>query len=798
MNKVWKIKEQKQLSQELVDAAGSRLLAQLLCQRGIDTVRKITDFLNPSEMKITSPFVFTDMKKSVERIFAAIENQEKVIVYGDFDCDGVTSASLLFKTLKHLGANADYYIPNRENENHGLNTKALVQLIAKHKTKLIITVDCGVSDVEQVNFANSFNVDVIITDHHEAPDTLPNAFAILNPKALNATDKDLSVEEIEALNELAGVGVAFKLACALLETKKDYDFADELLPFVALGTIADIVPILYENRSFVKAGLKLIQDGRHYGITKLLQAGGIEIKNGITAENIAFGAAPRINAAGRLETVKNAVKLLISDSKSEVDMCAEELNNLNHIRQDMCDNIYKEACEMLQTEPPKEGIVLYKPGWHLGIIGIVASKLVEKFYKPVFLMTLDENTGLIRCSSRSIPEVHIRNVIAENESLLEYYGGHSQAAGLVFDPKKSSFEKVKDSLLESVKVHLEGRVLTPCIEADLELEPNEISLELINSLQCLEPFGEGNKPPLFKTKDLILNSFKTMGQKANHLKIFCESKDGKPFECVFWNHDKLNFPEGKEFEVIFSPKLNVFNGITTIQLNVQDIKSEFSSISNMAEKSELKLYDHRKKTNIFRQICDYLLTTKVSTEIFAQNKSVCTTLMQYKEIAPFVRSRKNLDNCSQIMFFDYPPGESVMENLLKKSGAKVLHFMNYNNRPIDAQELIKSISGMLKYVCSSKDGRVNLCDVSDFLAISDEVTELCFDILESLGMFEVLEKNLYNYKINFLAPVEFAKVKECELFEELETELKKIYDYREMLLTIPLEELRLLSEDVSS
>lgn len=790
IDKVWKIKEQKQLSQELIDTAGSKLLAQLLCQRGMDTVRKITDFLNPSNMKITSPFVFTDMKKSVERIFEAIEKQEKIIVYGDFDCDGVTSASLLFKTLKHLGANLDYYIPSRENENHGLNTKALVQLIAKHKTKLIITVDCGVSDVEQVNFANSFNVDVIITDHHEAPDVLPNAFAILNPKAVNALDKDLKVEEIEALNELAGVGVAFKLACALLETKKDYDFADELLPFVALGTIADVVPILYENRSFVEAGLKLIQEGRHYGITKLLEAGGIEIKNGVSAENIAFGAAPRINAAGRLETVKNAVKLLVSDSKSEIDMCVEELNNLNHIRQDMCDNIYKEACDMLQSEPPKEGIVLYKPGWHIGIIGIVASKLVEKFYKPVFLMTLDENTGLIRCSSRSIPEVHIRNVIAENETLFEYFGGHSQAAGLVFDPKKSSFEKVKDALNESIKVQLDGRTLSPCIEADLEIQPDEISIDLIDCIKRLEPFGEGNKPPLFMTKDLVLNSFKTMGQKSNHLKIFCENKNGKPFECVFWNHDTLNIPEGKEFEVIFSPKLNVFNGITTIQLNVQDIKSEFMQ---KVEIPDFKLYDHRKKTNIFRQICDYLLTTKVSTEIFAQNKSICDTLKQYKEIAPMLRSRKNVEKCSQIMFFDYPPSESIMESLLQKSGAKVFHFMNYNNRPIDAQELIKSISGMLKYVCSSKDGKVNLRDVSDFLAISDEVAELCFDILESLGMFEVLEKNLYDYKIKFNAPVEFSKVKESDLFEELEAELKKIYEYREMLLTIPLDELKLTS-----
>ena len=787
--KQWKIKESKEVSDELIKAAGSRLAAELLVQRGMDTVSKIHDFLNPAKMKISSPFVFTDMQKSAERIFSAIDSQEKIIIYGDFDCDGVTSTALLYKTLKHLGANADYYIPNREKENHGLNTKALVQLIAKQKAKLIVTVDCGVSDVEQINFANGFKVDVIITDHHEAPDILPEAFAILNPKALNALEKDLPLEQIEALNELAGVGVAFKLACALLEQKKDYDFVNELLPFVAVGTIADVVPVLYENRSFVAAGLKLIESGRHYGLTKLLASCGYDAANGITSENIAFGIAPRINAAGRLDTVESAIKLLISENKSEIDVCIEELNNFNSIRQDICENIFNEAVEMIQNEPPQEGIILYKQGWHIGIIGIVASKLVEKFYKPVFLMTLDENTGLIRSSSRSIPEVHIRNVIADNSELFEYFGGHAQAAGLVFDPKKSSFEKVKAALNESIKTMLDGRNIVPTIEADALIDSSEISVDLIEELKKLEPFAEGNKAPLFITKNLILNSFKTVGQKNNHLKIFCENKDGKPFECVFWNHGTLNIPEGKEFEIVFYPKLNTFNGVTTIQLDIQDIKSEFEI---KEEKTELKLYDHRKKTNIFRQICDYLLTTKISTQIFAQNKNICDTLKQYKEIAEKLKNRKNLTKCSQIMFFDYPASENIMHALLQKSDAKVFHFMNYNNQKIDAQELIKNISGMLKYVCnpqSGKNGEVNLCDISDFLAVSDEVTELCFDMLENLGMFEIIEKNAQNYKINFIHAIEFSKIKESDMYEELESELAKIYDYRQKLCTLPLEEI---------
>ena len=784
--KNWKIKEKKELTEEIIKTAGSEFLAQLLVQRGIDSQKKIIEFLDPSKMTISSPYVFTDMEKSVKRIFEAIEKQEKIIIYGDFDADGVTSTALLYKTLKFLNAEVEYYIPNRENENHGLNTKALVKLIAKHKTKLLITVDCGISDIEQVNFANGFKVDVIITDHHEAPEQLPQAFAIINPKALNALDKSLSLEEIEALNQLAGVGVAFKLACALLEKKQAFDYVNELIPLVTVGTIADVVPILYENRAFVDMGLKLIAQNKHYGISKLLELSGYKTENNLTSENIAFGVAPRINAAGRLSTVDSALKLLISENKSEINICAEELNNFNKIRQDLCDRIFEEATIAIQNEPSQDSIILYNPEWHLGIIGIVASKLVEKFYKPVFLMTKDKNTGFIRCSSRSIPEIHIRNIISENETLFEYYGGHSQAAGLVFDPQKTSFETVKSCLNESIKNSLNGTTLKPSVFIDLEIDSENITLDLIDEIKQLEPFGEGNKTPLFMTKNLTLNSSKTMDTNNNHIKIFCANNNGKPFECVFWNHEKTGIPQGKPFDAVFYPKLNVFNGITTIQLDLQDLKSEFIQ---QEQKSETKIYDHRKKTNIFNQINDYLMNTKVQTLVFATKKDINTSLEPYQEIHKRIFSRKEISKCTQIMFFDYPPNEIILNELIQKTGAKTFHFMNYNNTKIDAQELIKNISGMLKYVDSNKNGKVNLCDISDFLSISDETTELCLDLFESLNMIEIIEKNKTNYKIKFLQALEFSKIKDFDMYEELQQELQKIYAYRENLCKMPLEEI---------
>jgi len=277
-----------------------------------------------------------------------------------------------------------------------------------------------------------------------------------------------------------------------------------------------------------------------------------------------------------------------------------------------------------------------------------------------------------------------------------------------------------------------------------------------------------------------------MGQKNNHLKIFCENKDGKPFECVYWNHSELNIPYGKEFDIIFYPKLNTFNGITTIQLDIQDLKSEFST---KEEKSEYKLYDHRKKTNIYRQICDYLLTTKVSTAIFAQNKTTIELLNGYKEIATKIVNRKTIQTCNQIMFFDYPASESVMNDLLKISGAKICHFMCYTNNKINPHELIKNISGMLKYVTSNKNGEVNISDVSDFLSVSDEVTEICIDMLAELNMFEIIENSGQFYKIKFKQAIETSKIKDTTMYDELCSELDNIYNYRKKLCESPLNEI---------
>ncbi|MBQ1612467.1 MAG: DHH family phosphoesterase, partial [Alphaproteobacteria bacterium] len=302
------------------------LIDKLLISRGITTDEDMHEFTHPLEMKLTPPEAFCDMQKAVTRIVTAINNEEKIVIYGDFDADGLTSTSLLYKTLKYIGADANYFIPDREKEGHGFESNALINLMKNLKPKLIISVDCGISNVKEVAFIKSFGVDVIITDHHEAPEVLPDATAIINPKAPNALSEDLSAKQINNLASLAGVGVAFKLAQALLNFYNKTEFIWELLPYVAVGTVADVVPLIGENRYFVTKGLELISKGKHPGIKRLIEAAGYSAEKNLTSEVIAFGVAPRINASGRLESVDASIKLLISENPQEIEMSVKTLN----------------------------------------------------------------------------------------------------------------------------------------------------------------------------------------------------------------------------------------------------------------------------------------------------------------------------------------------------------------------------------------------------------------------------------------------------------------------------------------
>ena len=726
------------------DGQEKSLIKRLLNSRGIKTDEEIYEFLHPLEMKLTHPKVFTDMGKCVERLSNAIDNGEKIVIHGDFDADGVTSTSLLYRTFKYLGADINYFIPDREKEGHGFDTKALVKIMTQVKPKVIISCDCGISDVDAVNFLNSFKIDVIITDHHEAPEILPKAYGIINPKAPDALDENLSAKQIESLTSLAGVGVAFKTAQALLEKYNKLEFIPEILPYVAVGTVADVVPLIGENRYLVAKGLELISNNKHYGLSRLLESAGY--KGQITSEQIAFGIAPRINASGRLDTVEAALKVLISDNKQEIEMAIQSLNEFNRVRQELCQNIFVEADEMVKKEGNKNSaIVLFNKEWHIGIIGIVASMLVEKYYKPAFLMTYSDETKQFRCSARSIEGINLYDAISANAELFDGFGGHAMAAGLSFSEEKSSFEAVKSALCKTVKEMSQGKDLKPFINIDLELTPDDIDIELVEQISQLEPFGASNPSPIFAVKNLKIKEKRLMGENKNHLRLICTAGSAE-LTCIRWKDGDISLVQGDTLDIAFHPQINEFNGNTSVQLIVDDIHSEYLKEEDIPRQ---KLYDHRKKTDILPQVNDYVKNSKQNILIFAESKTVSDKLKPFSALFARIINRDTLRPCDSLMFFDYPADRETFDRILNQTNPLAIHFMNYDIKSTDEEEFLKTVCGMLKFACHNNGGKVDLRRFASFLGKSYKVFELLFSIFEDVGLIKIKEQTKDYYIIDY-------------------------------------------------
>lgn len=758
------------------------LIERLLDVREIKGEEARFEFLHPLEITLMHPNAFCDMKKSVARIAQAIDNNENILICGDFDADGVTSTSVLVKTFSYLGGKVDYYIPDRDTEGHGLHTSSLVKLIAQKKPKLIITVDNGISSTEEVKFINSFGRDVIITDHHEEPEELPPAYAIINPKAINSLDEKLTAKQIEYLTSLAGVGVAFKLAQGVLEHYNKLEYSYELLPFVAVGTVADIVPLIGENRYFVLKGLEMIAEGKHYGLKRMLDVAGIGVDNGLTAEQIGFTIAPRINASGRLDTVDAALKVMISDNKQEIEMAIINLENFNKLRQELCAKTFEEADEMWQASGMRDNaIVLYNKDWHIGIIGIVASKFVEKYYKPTFIMSYSPETKMFRCSARGVKELNLYDIITNISEYLDGYGGHQLAAGFSFSEEKASFETVKKALNMTVDEMLNGKALNQSLDIDLELSLDDLDVSLVEEISKLEPFGASNPTPTFVLKDLTLKQKKLMGATKEHLKLIVDTPRGSK-DCIWWSRGDIPLINGDKMDIAFTPQLNTFNGSTDIQLIIKDIHSEGLLEE---ETSSIKIYDHRKKTGIYRQVDDYIRTTKLVISVFAEDRRIIEKLRPYKNISEHIINRNTAVKNDALMFFDYPCSEDVYDKLKQTVCATALHYMNYQEYIIDEDILLKNFASMLRYCHNKQDGIFSLIRAAAALGITEEAVETLLEMFSEAGMITA-KSDEENYKIEILKSVEMSEVIKTYKHEEFSELMHTISDYKNSFMEIIL------------
>lgn len=534
----------------------NRLLSQIIVNRNIGTEEDIRIFLNPTRKDFNDPFLFKDMNIAVERIIKAINNNEKVVIYGDYDVDGITSTTVLKKYLEERGLIVDTYIPNRLDEGYGLNRDA-IDKIYKNNNTLIITVDCGISAIDEINYANSLGIETIVTDHHEAGEELPNAIAVIDAKRKDNT---------YPFRGLAGVGVVFKLIQAIsvklnLEEKEFLKYLD----IVCVGTISDIVPLENENRVIAKLGLKLLEVTKNLGLRELIKTIGYRK---IDSNAISFGIAPRINACGRMGHEEEALKLFLSEDEEEVKQITANLNEYNKLRQETEKKIYDEAIKKINEEhlDKANSIVVAGDNWHHGVIGIVSSKVTELYFKPSILLGIEGD--IAKGSGRSVPGFDLHDALYECEDLLEKYGGHEMAVGLSL--KTENYNKFKQKFEEVAKNKKIEEIL-PIIYIDGQITLKDMNKETVEALELLEPFGEGNKMPLFLYKNLKIDSIRALTE-GKHLKLTLKDTN-YIINAIGFNMGHLvnKYLIGDKVDIVGVLEINNYNGNETIQINLKDI-----------------------------------------------------------------------------------------------------------------------------------------------------------------------------------------------------------------------------------
>ena len=534
------------------------LLAIVLVNRGIKK-EEIRKFLEPTRNDFYNPYEMPDMEKAVERILKSIENKEKIIIYGDYDVDGITSITVLESFLKERGLEVNHYIPNRLNEGYGLNKNAIEQ-IAKENYDLMITVDCGITGIEEIKYAKELGIETIVTDHHEPGETIPEAIGVIDCKR-----KDNKYP----FRELAGVGVVFKLCQAIgmklgLEQKEYLKYLD----IVAIGTISDIVPLVDENRVITKLGMKLVQCTRNSGLKALINLSGY---NKIDSNTISFGVAPRINACGRMGVADEALELLLSENIEDAIEKSKNIMKYNNKRQEYEKKIFLQAVEQIKEQhlENSNSIVLGGDGWHHGVIGIVASKITELYYKPCILICFEDGNDIGKGSGRSIKGFDLYKSLTKCKDIIAGFGGHSMAIGISVEKEK--FKELQN-VFEEIARKAAISELCPIIKIDAILNIDDVTKEMVQSLIQLEPLGEANQMPIFSFKNLKINSIRALTD-GKHLKLSLKSDKNTLIDAIGFNLGELSkqYVIGDKVDVIGNLEFNSFNGVEKLQINLKDM-----------------------------------------------------------------------------------------------------------------------------------------------------------------------------------------------------------------------------------
>lgn len=555
-------------SNTLANALGvSPIVAQLLVARGYADERSARRFLNPSHDQLHDPLLMLDMQKAVERLLRAIELREPILIYGDYDVDGTTGTVVLRRALQLLGAQTGYHVPHRFTEGYGIQQPALEKAL-NDGYKLVVSVDCGIRAHEPLVWAREHNLDIIVTDHHlpDEGEGTPPAYAVLNPnqRGCNYPDKNL-----------AGVGVAFKLAHALFRERGMEHMVGGFLKMVAIGTVADVAQLVGENRTIVALGLRDLPKATNPGLRALMEVAGFTEGSGMTAYDLGFRLGPRINAAGRMEAARTIIELFEASELGEARRLAAHLDTLNRERRTVQSEITKHALAALSVETDgahAHVAVVAGDGWHRGVIGIAASKVAERINRPCIVISLEDELG--HGSARSIEAYHLLNGLTECADLFEKFGGHSHAAGLTI--RREHIPELRRRLNEHAARYLSDADLLPVLHIDAELPAAALALSLVEELKQLEPFGAGNPRPVFMTREMRLASEPRL-IKERHLKLRVVCADNRTHDAIWWNG--VEETEGRtlrahdRIEMAYTVEPNTWQGITRLQLCVQDVRA---------------------------------------------------------------------------------------------------------------------------------------------------------------------------------------------------------------------------------
>lgn len=566
--------DKEQVKEIMTEFSIPSIVAMLLSIRGINTSEEINRFLY-EEDELDDPFLLIDMDKATERIFEALNNKERICIYGDYDADGVTSTALLYDYLNSLNADVTYYIPSREAEGYGMNNSA-IDKIAQADTKLIITVDNGISAVEQIDYAKSLGIDTVVTDHHTPPEVLPNAVAIVNPHR-----KDCPSE----FKFLSGVGVAFKLIMALEDDNLDISSLLKRYSAIAsLGTIGDIVSLTGENRILVKNGIKSIKNLSNTGITALLESAGIKGNNKLSAGKLSFTVVPRINACGRLALSEKSVELLITNDKTTASEIANELSDDNKNRQDIEKEILEEVLTLIDNNPDlryRRVMVISGENWHQGVIGIVASRIKEIYGKPVIIITKDGENA--KGSGRSVEGFSLIEAITSCKDILPHFGGHPMAVGL----------SIKSSDVEEFAIRLnqyaqqQGEMPLPTLKIDCKLNPKFLTVDLAKQISMLEPFGAGNPTPIIGVYNMQLKTITPVGG-GNHLRLTLQRDEFTINAMLFFTTpEQFSYTVGEIVDLAVTVDINEYNNKESLSIIIKDIKSSNADTEVMLRNNEL-------------------------------------------------------------------------------------------------------------------------------------------------------------------------------------------------------------------